>query len=77
MLKYAAKVARKQESIKIDYLGRVRRERGDIIFHIIFLSPMSGFFKKQNKTKQKPWACITFKIKYWLEKCPHMIPLNL
>ena len=54
MLKYAAKVARKQESIKIDYLGRVRRERGDIIFHIIFLSPMSGFFKKQNKTKQKP-----------------------
>ena len=53
MLKYAAKVARKQESIKIDYLGRVRRERGDIIFHIIFLSPMSGFFKKkkQNKTK--------------------------
>ena len=49
MLKYAAKVARKQESIKIDYLGRVRRERGDIIFHIIFLSPMSGFFKKKKK----------------------------
>lgn len=47
ILKYAAEVDRKQESIKIDYLGRVRRERSDIIFHIIFLSPISGIKKKK------------------------------
>lgn len=49
-------MAGRQESVESGYLGEVRKERSDFIFHVIFLSAMHGFVLNQD-------ACGIFKIK--------------
>lgn len=49
ILKYIAKVSGKEERVTIDYLGEVGRERSDFTFYIIFLSALSGCFKKNHE----------------------------